>query len=151
MFNRILVTLDGSELAERALRPAFELADKFSSVVVLLRVAVPSDVPVMALPGMGGLYYDVQQADDTRAHEEAAGYLYSQRAEWLGIAQSVQTEVITGTPAEVILDVAQAKRIDLIVMSTHGRSGLSRLLYGSVAEGVLHGARIPVLLIPSKM
>ena len=150
MFNRILVPLDGSELAERALRPAFEMAEKFSSAVVLLRVVGPEEVPVVALPGMGGLYYDLQQADDRRAHEEATGYLYSQRTQWLGLVQSVQTEVIVGFPAEAILEVAQAKPIDLIVMSTHGRSGLSRLLYGSVAEGVLHGAQVPVLLIPSK-
>jgi nucleotide-binding universal stress UspA family protein len=57
---------------------------------------------------------------------------------------------LVGAPPELILDTAKAENVDLIVMSTHGRSGLNRLLYGSVAEAVLRGAHLPVLLIPFK-
>jgi nucleotide-binding universal stress UspA family protein len=68
----------------------------------------------------------------------------------LGSGVSVRTEVVSGAPPDVILDVADAEHVDLVVMSTHGRSGLGRLVYGSVAESVLRGSRIPVLLIPVK-
>ena len=56
--------------------------------------------------------------------------------------------MLSGTPPEVIVNFAREQSIDLIVMSTHGRSGFSRLIYGSVAEAVLRGAHLPIMLIP---
>jgi nucleotide-binding universal stress UspA family protein len=145
MYNRILITLDGSELAERAVSHALEIAHKFESEIVLLRVPVVEAQMAVAY-GIAVPY----EADIKRSQEEAEGYLYSWKMKLLGSGVNVRTEVVSGAPADVILDVADADRADLVVMSTHGRSGLSRLMYGSVAESVLRGSKIPILLIPVK-
>jgi len=145
MFQKILVTLDGSEFAERALGPAAQIAKEFHSKITLLRIPV-IEAQVAAPYGIGL----PSEPDVKRSHDEAESYLYSIQMRLLGSGVAARTEVVSGVPADVILDVAEAERIDLIVMSTHGRSGLSRLFYGSVAESVLRGASIPVLLIPIK-
>ena len=144
MFNKILVTLDGSELAERALQPAFALAEKFGAEIVLLRV--PLTQRYVSMPSGSGVLLPEQVVE--RDREETEAYLRAVKTQWLGTAPKIRTEAISGDPAAVILDVAETEAADLIVMSTHGRSGLSRLLYGSVAESVLRGARSPVLLVP---
>lgn len=146
MFHKILVALDGSELAERALRPAYEIAGKFGGEIILLRVAAAQPVVVSPV-GAGALY-----ADDSleRDREESEAYLQAIKMQGLGWEVPTRTEVVSGSPAEMILETAEVEEIDLIVMSTHGRSGLSRLLYGSVAESVLRGGRVPLLLIPIK-
>ena len=149
MFKKILVTLDGSALAERALEPAIRLAEKFGGAVILLRVVVPEEI-VVAAPGVGPFAYTVQETGVERGCEEAEAYLRAIKVQWLGVNVPVRTTVLVGAPPELILDTAKAENVDLIVMSTHGRSGLNRLLYGSVAEAVLRGAHLPVLLIPFK-
>jgi nucleotide-binding universal stress UspA family protein len=146
MFKKVLVALDGSELAARALKPAYEIAEKSGGEIILLRVALAQQVVVSPISA-GALY-----ADDSlkRDQEESEAYLQAIRMQELGRGVPTRIEVVAGSPPELILDVAEANGVDLIVMSTHGRSGLSRLLYGSVAESVLRGARVPLLLIPIK-
>jgi len=146
MFKKILVTLDGSALAERALKPAFEMAEKFHSEVILLRV--PLAQQYVAMPSGNGALMTQEVLDRDRADTEA--YLRAMHTQWRGLAPLLRTEAIAGEPASIILDVARTETVDVIVMCTHGRSGLSRLLYGSVAESVLRGASVPVLLIPMK-
>ncbi len=146
MFKKILVTLDGSQLAERALKPAFAVAEKFNSEVLLLRV--PLVQQYVTLPSGTGALVTEQYLE--RDREETEAYLRAIKTQWAGIACTIRTEAISGEPAAVILDVARSEAVDTIVMSTHGRSGLSRLLYGSVAESVLRGATVPVLLVPMK-
>jgi len=146
MFKKILVTLDGSELAERALKPAFSLAEKFGAEIVLLRVPLTQHYVSMS-SGSGVL---LPEENVERDQQETEAYLRAVKTRWLGSAPKIRAEAISGEPAAVILDVAETEAADLIVMSTHGRSGLSRLLYGSVAESVLRGARSPVLLVPLK-
>jgi nucleotide-binding universal stress UspA family protein len=146
MFKRILVTLDGSQLAERALKPAFALAEKFGSEVLLLRV--PLVQQYVTLPSGTTPLVTENYLEQDRAETEA--YLRAMKTQWSGIAAALRIEAISGEPAPVILDVARSEAVDTIVMSTHGRSGLSRLLYGSVAESVLRGATVPVLLIPMR-
>ena len=125
MFEKILVPLDGSELAEIALEPALRLAEKFNGEVILLRVAEPEEA--LAEAYLGELCLNKARA---------------------GVR--LQTEVAAGAPPQAIVEVADARQVDLIIMSTHGRSGLSRLIYGSVAEAVLRGAQRPVMIVPSQ-
>jgi nucleotide-binding universal stress UspA family protein len=146
MFKRILITLDGSELAERALKPAFALAEKFGAEVLLLRV--PLTQQFISMPSGSGALLPEEYVE--RDRQETEDYLRAVKTQWLGSAPKIRVESLSGEPAAVILDVAETEAADLIVMSTHGRSGLSRLLYGSVAESVLRGARSPVLLVPLK-
>src|SRR5579859_34581 len=148
MIERILVPLDGSTLAERALQPAVELAEKFGARVTLL-CAIGSEAPVFASMG-SELYPAPPPASERLDWVRSQAYLRNIEAAWP--CKSVPTEIrvdVGGAP-EVIVQTAEQIGADLIVMSTHGRSRLSRFLYGSVAEAVLRGTQRPLLLIPVK-
>lgn len=147
MFARILVPLDGSELAEIALAPAFEMARKFASEVVLLCVA---GVEERLVEPMGaGLYSpNAWNGNGACQSDQGQAYLADIQHRWQKTGVPIRTRVTFGAPPELIVTVAQQEQVDLIVMSTHGRTGFSRLVYGSVAEAVLRGAHLPVLLLP---
>jgi nucleotide-binding universal stress UspA family protein len=147
MFRRILVPLDGSVLAERALEAAFGLAQKFGSEVTLLRVTVPEEI-LVSLPALTPPAARLYTTNALPQQAEADAYLFGVKTRWLASGVSIRTEVLSGAPPEMIVAFAKEQKADLIVMSTHGRSGFSRLIYGSVAEAVLRGARLPVLLTP---
>jgi nucleotide-binding universal stress UspA family protein len=147
MFSKVLVPLDGSEFAEQALPLACALAGRFGAEVILLRVVVPENL-VIASPALGALYPELPIEQTRLEREEAEAYLDRVRQK-CDVAKVTNTgEVFEGAPAEMILEAASRTDADLIVMSTHGRTGLSRLVYGSVAEAVLRGGRVPVLLVP---
>lgn len=148
MFRTILVPLDGSPLAEQALGPACRIAEKFGSALLLLRV-VPQERAAPALPLLATRPAGDQPAPTPRPiMDEAEAYLTGLTLP--GSVRAVSTQVLAGAPPELIVATAEASDVDLIVMSTHGRTGLVRLLYGSVAEAVLRGAAVPVLLVPSR-
>jgi nucleotide-binding universal stress UspA family protein len=149
MFKRILVTLDGSDLSERALKPAFELAEKFQAQVTLLHV-IAVDAMVLATAGAGPQYLQLRDMREEREIAESKAYLHAIQAQWRATGILVTTRVAVGAAPEMIVQVAAQCDAELIVMSTHGRSGLSRFLYGSVAEAVLRGTRLPLMLIPIK-
>jgi nucleotide-binding universal stress UspA family protein len=149
MFKRILVTLDGSDLSERALQPAFELAEKFAAQVTLLRV-IAVDAPVLASAGTGPQFLNLRDMREERERDEANAYLHAIEAQWRATGVPVAARVAVGAAPEMIVQAAEQCDAHLIVMSTHGRSGLNRFLYGSVAEAVLRGTQIPLLLIPVK-
>jgi nucleotide-binding universal stress UspA family protein len=142
MYKHILVPLDGSTLAERALPHALEIARFSEAALHLLRVALGQTY--VASKGGAELYpVEVLQQD----REEAEGYLEGIRSECQAKGAAASAQVLAGPVAESIVDFATANHIDLIVMSTHGRSGLSRWVYGSVAEKVLRGAHCPTLIV----
>lgn len=148
MFGKLLVPLDGSEMAENALAPAFRLARQFGSEVVLVRIIVPERMMVE----VSGVLTPLPTVRARGAFDEAAearAYLEAVKKKWAHTGAVIHTRTPTGAPTELIAKVARDERVDVIVMSTHGRSGVSRLLYGSVAEAVLRGARTPMLLIPT--
>ncbi len=146
IFSKILVPLDGSQLAEQVLPSVVSLAQRMRAAVMLLRV---SGHPARQY-FVEGLAVNVSQSDDSHLHCEA--YLCR-------IAESitgnndlmVNYAVREGPIADVILDYADEIDADLITMSTHGRTGVGRWLMGSVADRVLHSATVPVLLIRSTM
>jgi nucleotide-binding universal stress UspA family protein len=147
MFGKILVALDGSQLAECALAPALVLAAKFGSHVILLQVVVAAAHAALAADTESP--YPNDNGSATQFHcEEAEDYLRGIQASYRGSGLNLQVEVAAGEPAMAITALAAAQNVDLIVMSTHGRSGIMRLLYGSVAEAVLRGAHTPLLLVP---
>jgi nucleotide-binding universal stress UspA family protein len=154
-YRGILVPLDGSERAETALPHAVALARRFAARVVLYRAVeppgpiVPPGVvgPAPALPMEPPPMLDtVQLAEEARAL--AGEYLDAQAGALKRLGVPV-TAVVgeAGDVAEQILETARGEEIDLIVMSTHGRTGLDRLLFGSVAENVVRHSPVPVLLI----
>lgn len=136
-FSKILIPLDGSELAERILGPAVELGRMTDAEYRLLRVVEP-----VVVPNAG---YDSTLID--RLEEEARAYLARVEERLRGRSLRVQTRVVVGCPAApAVLDVAASDGVDLIALETHGRGGLGRLLLGSVADKLIRGAAVPVLV-----
>jgi len=142
--KRILVPLDGSAVAEFALEEVRAIAELTDSQVILLHV-VPTIEDVIY--GGGEVFTIDQQWERRKAR--ALDYLksISKRAEWQKVKHEIAVE--TGNPAEVILDFAQKQSIDRIVMTTHGRTGISRWgwNFGSVAQKVLQAANRTVVLV----
>jgi len=145
--KRILVPLDGSPLAEFALNEVGEIAELTGSRVILLHV-----VPMIedVIYGGGEVFAIDQQWERKKAR--ALEYLksVSKRPEWQKVKHEIAVE--TGNPAEVILDFAQKQNIDRIVMTTHGRTGISRWgwTFGSVAQKVLQAADRTVVLVRAR-
>jgi nucleotide-binding universal stress UspA family protein len=137
----ILVPLDGSELAERALGPARQLAVATGATLLLVQV-----VPEHDRGAATGLSDEIEDAQ-----RYLAGLASRLRAP-VGreAAPTILTQACTGDPAERIVREAQLWRTDLIAMSTHGRGGIGRLVHGSVAGAVLRASPVPVLLVPAR-
>lgn len=142
MYRRVLVPLDGSELAEAILPFAEQVAGPLDAEVILVRVVEPvSAAEAVALAGV--------VAPDTFAVREieAKRYLHEVERRLSKKGLRVRTRIALGPPAEAILGAVQTSGVDLVAMTTHGRSGLGRALFGSVAESVLRASPVPVLLV----
>lgn len=139
MYRQILLPLDGSKLAESAVGYASALAELSGASLVLLRA-----VQIHALPGRD------PTAAQVAAVEQAAAYLDGQAAALRQRGLAVESSVYYCDPATAITEEAAYREIDLIVMATHGRTGLNRLLLGSVADRVAQTASVPVCLIPAR-
>jgi nucleotide-binding universal stress UspA family protein len=153
MYERIVVALDGSALAEQVLPHVSALAEKFGSTVVLVRAIMPlAQVAALVEPSIGGVPLDPSLIEDTIESEEqeAATYLEHVANSLRAKGITVQTEHPEGSAVEVIVECARRLPADLIAMTTHGRSGLSRLVFGSVADGVLRTAPCPLLLVRAR-
>jgi nucleotide-binding universal stress UspA family protein len=144
--RRIVVPLDGSELAERALPLAIEVAERARAEVLLVQSVSWAAVAMVDPYGYGGggtATADLLEQAETDAHAYLDGIGRRLAERGLTVRAAVRLEAA----AEAILDLAVEQRADLIVMSTHGRGGLGRWTYGSVADRVLRGATTPVLLV----
>ncbi|HWS14686.1 MAG TPA: universal stress protein [Candidatus Methylomirabilis sp.] len=141
MHDKILVPLDGSMLAERAIRHAEEIARGSRGEILLLQaVNLPMPVVPEAVLVPDSKWLAEAKKDATRYLEGIASPLRD-----AGIR--VRTMVDERPPADAILHVATREEVDLIVMSTHGRGGLSRLLMGSIAESVFRSTSRTVMLV----
>ena len=142
MYQRILVPLDGSQLAEQAIPYATELC-KGSTEVVLFQVVhfpLPLAAPDAAIAA--------PLPDSAELLAESRAYLEKLADKLREEGVQVSTDVIErDMVAEAIVEYAKTHDIDLIVMTTHGRSGLSRLIFGSVAESIVRHAPCPVLIV----
>jgi nucleotide-binding universal stress UspA family protein len=141
MYKRVLVPLDGSPVAEAIIPFILEIAGPLDMTVRLLRVVEP--IPPVVVEGTGSVIVDDPIARERDAEEYLAPLATELRARGI----DATWEVRRGPAAAVILAAGKCFRADLIAMSTHGRSGLGRLLFGSVAEQVLRRADVPVFLM----
>ena len=155
MFKNILVPLDGSRFSSRALLYAYEIADNFNSEIILLRV-VEAVRPMAVAGGTFGTTQSPQAAkismevaleEEKRHFEQATRYL--KRKARTGKCNHIRCtyQVKVGTPAEQIIKTAKAEKVDLIVMSEHGRGGIKRAILGSVADEVIRKSTKPVLVV----
>lgn len=144
MFEKILVCLDGSELAEQILPYITEQAKKFGSKVILIQaISSPSSVISGTGPVTGPALQDQIKAED----DKATKYL-------LRIASKLQSEEINveyatakGTPGHAIVEYARENEVSLIAIATHGHSGIRRAILGSVADYVVRESHLPMLVI----
>ncbi|MFQ5946213.1 MAG: universal stress protein [Anaerolineae bacterium] len=144
--RRILVPLDGSELAEMALEPAKSMAKEMGAEILLVRAVAPlSETEVAAL------YTGWGSADEVYSRRQTAATQYLGRVQRDLKAEGLKgaTFVDEGHPAQVIVETEASHEADMVVMSTHGRSGVARWVYGSVADKVLRRAQSPLLLVRS--
>jgi nucleotide-binding universal stress UspA family protein len=141
MYKRVLVPLDGSTVAESIIPFILEIAGPLDMEVALVRVLVPVPPSVVE-----GTRYAVIE-DVVKLQAEAEEYLAPIAAQLRAKGIRATTAVRRGEAVAEILAGARAAEADLIAMTTHGRSGLSRLLFGSVAAAVLSHAEVPVFLM----
>jgi nucleotide-binding universal stress UspA family protein len=169
MINRILVPLDGSKLAEGVLPYVEDIARRLDAKVALVQV-VEANLPHEMQEALSSAALSEAEQDTERHVKAARSYLSGIAAAWKdrGIEASVDVAVTSklllqvaepgweagmepgvasSTPASKIIEVAHSLKADMIAMSTHGRSGLGRLFFGSVADEVLRESGIPVLLV----
>ncbi len=143
MYQRILVPLDGSNRAETILPYVEDMALVRNSEIILLQVIEPG--ATMVTPYDMVPYYDADLAQQWV--DEAKQYLAAIGSEFREKGLMVEVLVEQGPVVHTILDVAERENADLIAMASHGRSGLARVFYGSVAAGILHQADRPLLLV----
>jgi nucleotide-binding universal stress UspA family protein len=145
MYTTILVPLDGSPRAEAILPHAEELAGHYHAQIILLQVVeLPS---VNSFEGYNSEWHQkvmAKRADEATAYLEDVG----QRLRTSGVSVSLRVE--SGTVVSRILQMAEETGADLIAMASHGRSGILRVFYGSVAAGILQRVDRPLLLIRSR-
>jgi nucleotide-binding universal stress UspA family protein len=153
MFEKILVCLDGSKLAEQILPYATEQAARFNSKVVLLQAfTIPSTVAAAEAQAAPTATPDLMQEEAHRLEAEARAYLEEVAIPLREKGLDVGCVTLQGTAGEVIVGYAQNEPVDLIALATHGHSGLGRVIFGSVADHVLRESGLPILVIkPQEM
>lgn len=152
-FQRILIAIDDRKYSKHAAEYGFELAHTFKSAVALVHIVEPvvmtqpSDPSMLGslVPGLGSETVEVE-----KIQEESSKKLLEQTVNTLGKGLDVTQYSELGSTADTIINCANQFKADLIVIGTHKRSGLDRLLMGSVAESVLHHSPIPVLIVPAE-
>ncbi len=140
MYQKVLVPLDGSDLAECSLPHVIKMAKEgfIKDICVLTVIDIH---PSALLEGADTTVIYKAQMDNSRE------YIGKVKARFKAEGIEVKTEILQGSAAQMISDYANEKKIDLIVIATHGYSGVKRLMFGSVAFRVLHDSHVPVLLI----
>jgi len=164
MYKNILYPTDGSEAADAVVAHCRSLAETYDSTVHVLYVAehqpfgLAQDLPKETSGGMvgqpagerSGMRGVRETSEEVLARLEDHGHSITDHMADQFSSLSVQTSVKKGKPYKAILDYAQTHAIDLIVMGTHGRSGLDRYLLGSVTEKVIRMSDVPVLTVRQK-
>ena len=148
MFQKILVCLDGSKLAEQILPYAAEQAARFSASLVLFQVVSLASIPTPT--GIESVPVAVPNDQLAEAEDAARDYLNGLALPLRDKGMKVQCVTTVGHPAESIVSYAEENRFDLVAIATHGRSGLRRLVFGSVADYVIRKSGLPILLIKPK-
>jgi nucleotide-binding universal stress UspA family protein len=144
MYQKIMVPLDGSEMAECVL-PHVEALVGGGGVkeVILVRAVAPFHLQV----GETHLGEDLRKEIDDKALSDAMAYLERVAGRIKRGDVRVRTEVLYGKITDSLVDFAASNDIALVIIATHGRSGVSRWVWGSVADRILHSACIPVLMV----
>ena len=136
MLKKILAPTDFSDLSARGVRYACQLAKDVGAEVIIFNVVLLDETNVV----------DKREVEQ---HKKRLDEFIAEKIAGAGADLKIRNVVNAGQPFGAIVDCAENEHIDLIVMSSHGRSGLSRMLIGSVTDKILRGAPCPVLVVPS--
>jgi nucleotide-binding universal stress UspA family protein len=145
MYHKILVPLDGSKRAEKILPHVEELALRYKAKVIFLHV-----VEYKAVPTSEGVYINITDQEFDELKKQAAANLAGIQGEFREKKIESQFHVIYGSAVEGIINIAALESVDLIALASHGRGGIARVFYGSVAAGLLHRVDRPLLIIRSR-
>ena len=145
MYHKILVPLDGSKRADRILPHVEELAKRYKAKVIFLRV-----VEYKTIPTTEGAFISLSGEEFEEEKKRAQRHLEAIRGEFREKKIESRTHVTYGPVVEGIITLAAQEGVDLIALASHGRGGLSRVFYGSVAAGLLHRVDRPLLIIRSR-
>jgi nucleotide-binding universal stress UspA family protein len=146
MYEKILVPLDGSARAEAILPHVEELAHCHHSEVVFLSVIDPA----ASLSGLEGLEMDMNRQLIQEQFDEASSYLAAKEGEFREKQIESRSMVRYGAVVNTIISIAEEEKVGLIAIASHGRTGLARFFYGSVAAGILQQVDSPLLLIRAR-
>ena len=145
MYHKILVPLDGSKRAEKILPHVEELALRFKAKVIFLNV-----IEYKIVPAGEDQYINLSAQELDKVKKQGEAYLAGIRKEFSAKNIESQSGVIYGAVVEGIINIAALEGVDLIALASHGRGGLARVFYGSVAAGLLHRVDRPLLIIRSR-
>jgi len=145
MYHKILVPLDGSKRAEKILPHAEEMAKRYKAKIIFLQV-----VEYKTIATTEGAFTNYSDTEFQQTKKQAETYLDGIQGEFRGKNITSRTHVIYGSVVEGIINIAAQEGVDLIALASHGRGGLSRVFYGSVAAGLLHRVDRPLLIIRSR-
>jgi nucleotide-binding universal stress UspA family protein len=145
MYHKILVPLDGSKRADRILPHVEALARRYQAKVIFLQF-----VEYRTVPTTEGALMSLSDQELEEAKKQAETHLKGLQGEFQGEKIESKIHVIYGPVVEGILNVAALEDVDLIALASHGRGGLARVFYGSVAAGLLHRVDRPLLIIRSR-
>lgn len=145
MYNKVLVPLDGSKVAESALRHVRTLtkAGLIGELLLLRVVDIPAPVAI-PITVEGGFDFSIYEG---AYFKEAKKYLLEIEDQLKKEGMNVKSVTIIGTAVSTILECQRENKIDLIIMATHGHSGVTKFLLGSVANKVVQSSQAPVLLV----
>lgn len=150
MLNHVLIPLDGSQLAEKAIDIAKTVL-KQQGKITLVTVVQQISTPIFSDPTSDGLSEIAAEANYLEGVDSEIRAYIDRVAKNLQLnGYEVEIEVAGGDPADVILAFAEKSHVDMVVMSTHGRSGLDRLLFGSVTNKVVNNSHCPVIVVPNR-
>ena len=144
MFKKILVPLDGSKTGEVVLPYVRQLVEKLSSEVTLLQVVTPGQ-HAHTVGGLDYVHFTEEQLELMSA--DAKQYLEKVSSRLADIESNIRLEVRIGDAAQEIIKLADETDASLIAMSTHGRSGVSQWIFGSVAQKILQASTRPIFLV----
>jgi len=136
MLKKILAPTDFSELSGEGIRYAGRLAKDVGAQLIVMNVIILDET-------------NTTSKAEIDAHKARLAEFVAKTLPHRGAGIKVREVVVAGQPYNAIIDCAEKERVDLVVMSSHGRSGLSRMLIGSVTDRLLRAAKCPVLVVPS--
>lgn len=144
MIKKILFPADGSKCSDKAFRYALEIAEKFGAELVIINVM---DSRIVASAEMAYLDEKFLNMVQQNAKDEANKIFSRLGRECQQAGIKYSSQMLSGIPFEQIIDFATDNKVDIIIMGTHGRTGLARMLLGSTAEKVIRKAHCPVLTV----